>query len=94
MRLFEERAIARQRVEGVLVPSARIAGADYTKVVGGCDVTDRLRPQDGRTCIGYGGQIRDVRIATAWVLEARTVLSESSGGIAGRPHSDRRGIVP
>jgi type II secretory ATPase GspE/PulE/Tfp pilus assembly ATPase PilB-like protein/CheY-like chemotaxis protein len=60
----------RYRVDGVLrhymhLPtSALVRVVSRIKILGGMDITDHMRPQDGRARVGWKGRVCDLRIST------------------------------
>ncbi len=66
----EDDLLVRFRVDGVLHDVTRI-GTDLTpllmsrlKILGGLDIADRRRPQDGRATTRFDGRVVDLRIST------------------------------
>ena len=63
--------IVRYRVDGILREVMRLpeaAGASLVrrvKIIAGLDVTNSMTPQDGRSSLKVGGQLVDMRVATA-----------------------------
>ncbi len=70
MGFANDQGIVRYRVDGILRPVMEIPGAvmlraiSRIKVIGGLDVGDRLRPQDGRCRVQVADRTYDLRIST------------------------------
>lgn len=66
----EDQGVVRYRIDGIMrkvmeMPSAvMLRAVSRIKVIGGLDVADRLRPQDGRCRIKVDDKVYDLRIST------------------------------
>ncbi|HVE79483.1 MAG TPA: GspE/PulE family protein [Gemmatimonadaceae bacterium] len=88
----EERAVSvRYRVDGVLQRARELPrdlarpAVSRLKVIGGLDIADRLRPQDGRARLNVDGRQVDLRISTLPAAHGEKVvlrLLRPGGGLA------------
>lgn len=77
----------RYRVDGVLrhymhLPtSALVRVVSRIKILGGMDIADHMRPQDGRARVGWKGRVCDLRISTVPTRNAEKAVIRILGAI-------------
>ena len=96
----EERGLAvRHRVDGVLRQVrtlARSVGpslASRVKILSGLDISDRLRPQDGRARVAVGGAVVDLRVSTLPASHGEKIVIRVLDGSAGLRSLDSIGFT-
>ncbi|HEY2066893.1 MAG TPA: ATPase, T2SS/T4P/T4SS family, partial [Gemmatimonadaceae bacterium] len=95
----EEQGLAvRHRVDGVLRQVrtlARSVGpslASRVKILSGLDISDRLRPQDGRARVAIGGAVVDLRVSTLPASHGEKIVIRVLDGSAGLRSLDAIGF--
>ena len=70
----------RYRINGTLVVMHKISNDEYTKIIskiklmGGMDIAEKRRPQDGKAVIEYGGKKYDLRISSIPIINGEKIV--------------------
>lgn len=70
----------RYRINGTLVLAHKISSDEYTKIIskiklmGGMDIAEKRRPQDGKAIIEYSGKKYDLRISTIPIVNGEKIV--------------------
>jgi len=81
----EERGVIRFRVDGVLRPHMNLPLAAFNrlvsrfKIMGGMDIANRVRPQDGQVRIRVDGRRYELRLSTVPTMDAEKAVIRLAG---------------